>query len=297
MIKSSVTIALVPEIKQGPWIFWHDLKASIQKAADLKFDAVELFTSSAQAVDTSELKAYLAAQSMGISAVGTGAGKVIHGLTLTDPDPEIRQKAVQFIADMMRFGAQFEAPAIIGSMQGNAGLDRAVSLRDLADSLKELGALAISLGVDLIYEPLNRYETNLFNRLEDAAAFLEAEEIAGVGLLADFFHMNIEEEDLAASIRKNAPASCATGTESGTAVEVEAGSTLASSASSAFFDFFLSALFFGSLVGAVCAGGLITGSPISALMKAAIASKACESGVLSVFSAALGCSVAASSSL
>ena len=204
MIKSSVTIALVPEIKQGPWIFWHDLKASIQKAADLKFDAVELFTSSAQAVDTSELKAYLAAQSMGISAVGTGAGKVIHGLTLTDADPEIRQKAVQFIADMMRFGAQFEAPAIIGSMQGNAGLDRAVSLRDLADSLKELGALAISLGVELIYEPLNRYETNLFNRLEDAAAFLEAEEIAGVGLLADFFHMNIEEEDLAASIRKNA---------------------------------------------------------------------------------------------
>ena len=53
MIKSSVTIALVPEIKQGPWIYWHDLKASIQKEADLKFDAVELFTSSAQAVDTS----------------------------------------------------------------------------------------------------------------------------------------------------------------------------------------------------------------------------------------------------
>ena len=199
-----MTIALVPEIKQGPWIYWHDLTAGIQKAADLGFDAVELFTASAQAVDASELKACLAAHSMHISAVGTGAGKVFHGLTLTDADPEIRQKAVQFIADMMRFGAQFEAPAIIGSMQGNAGMDRAASLRDLAASLKELGALAISLGMELIYEPLNRYETNLFNRLEDAAAFLEAEEITGVGLLADLFHMNIEEEDLAASIRKNA---------------------------------------------------------------------------------------------
>ena len=58
--------------------------------------------------------------------------------------------------------------------------------------------------MELIYEPLNRYETNLFNRLEDAAAFLEAEKITGIGLLADLFHMNIEEEDLAASIRKNA---------------------------------------------------------------------------------------------
>ena len=204
MIKSSVTVALVPEIKQGPWIYWHDLKAAIQKAAELKFDAVELFTPSAQAVDASELKAYLAAQSMRISAVGTGAGKVIHGLTLTDPDPEIRQKAVHFIADMMHFGALFEAPAIIGSMQGNAGLDRAVSLRNLAASLKELGTLAESLGLELIYEPLNRYETNLFNRLEDAVAFLEDEKITGVGLLADLFHMNIEEENLAASIRKNA---------------------------------------------------------------------------------------------
>ena len=87
MIKSSVTIALVPEIKQGPWIYWHDLTAAIQKAAEFGFDAVELFTASAQAVDASELKDCLAAHSMRISAVGTGAGKIIHGLTLTDANP------------------------------------------------------------------------------------------------------------------------------------------------------------------------------------------------------------------
>jgi sugar phosphate isomerase/epimerase len=105
---------------------------------------------------------------------------------------------------MMRFGAQFQAPAIIGSMQGNAGSDRELSLGYLADALRELGSLALSLGVDLIYEPLNRYETNLFNRLEDAAQFLEKEGITGVGLLADLFHMNIEEHDMADSIRRNA---------------------------------------------------------------------------------------------
>ena len=204
MIKSSVTIALVPEIKQGPWIYWHDLATSIQKAAALGFDGVELFTASAEAVDVAELKGYLEAYSLGLSAVGTGAGKVIHGLTLTDADATIRRNSVDFIADMMRFGAQFQAPAIIGSMQGNAGSDRELSLGYLADALRELGSLALSLGVDLIYEPLNRYETNLFNRLEDAAQFLEKEGITGVGLLADLFHMNIEERDMADSIRRTA---------------------------------------------------------------------------------------------
>ena len=44
MIKSCVTIALVPQIKTGPWIFWENLEESIAKAADLGFDGVELFT-------------------------------------------------------------------------------------------------------------------------------------------------------------------------------------------------------------------------------------------------------------
>ena len=41
MIKSAVTIALVPQIKTGPWIFWDNLEESIRKAADLGFDQMD----------------------------------------------------------------------------------------------------------------------------------------------------------------------------------------------------------------------------------------------------------------
>jgi hypothetical protein len=57
MIKSAVTIALVPQIKTGPWIFWEDLEQSMQKAAALGFDGIELFTDSAYAVDPIQLSA------------------------------------------------------------------------------------------------------------------------------------------------------------------------------------------------------------------------------------------------
>ncbi|MFV8226996.1 TIM barrel protein, partial [Christiangramia aquimixticola] len=73
----------------------------------------------------------------------------------------------------------------------------------LAEGLEVLGKHAASLGVTLIYEPLNRYETNLFNTLEAGSGFLERNEFSHVKLLADLFHMNIEEDNLTESIRKS----------------------------------------------------------------------------------------------
>ncbi|CCH53068.1 xylose isomerase domain protein TIM barrel [Fibrisoma limi BUZ 3] len=202
-IKSCVTIALVPPIRTGPWIYWDDLDASMRKAAALGFDAVELFTASADAIAAKHLTALSRQHNLAIAAVGTGAGKVMHGLTLTDPDPAVRAKAVQFIQHMIAFGGQVQAPAIIGSMQGNAtpGVSREQALDWLADGLNVLGDYAEREGVPLIYEPLNRYETNLINRLEDGVELLSTLTTRNVRLLADLFHMNIEETSLQDSIR------------------------------------------------------------------------------------------------
>ena len=66
-----------------------------------------------------------------------------------------------------------------------------------------LGNRAREQGVKLIYEPLNRYETNMFNQLGAGADFLETLDSINVMLLADLFHMNIEEESIAGAIRAN----------------------------------------------------------------------------------------------
>ncbi|MHC4585785.1 MAG: TIM barrel protein [Planctomycetota bacterium] len=205
MIKSCATITLVPEIKTGPWIYWESPDISIPKAAKLGFDAVELFTASADAVNPEELEQLCAANEIKIAAVGTGAGRVLNGWTLTSPDENIRQKGVAFISEMVTFGARFGAPAIIGSMQGNVepGIERPQALAWLAKGLNELGSRAQEQGVRLIYEPLNRYETNMFNQLGTGADFLETLDIGNVVLLADLFHMNIEEESIAGAIRES----------------------------------------------------------------------------------------------
>ena len=79
--------------------------------------------------------------------------------------------------------------------------DRAV----LLDALGALGARAEALGVGIWLEPLNRYEDHMVNTLAQGAALCRAAGSPAVRPMADLFHMNIEEADLAASLRAAGP--------------------------------------------------------------------------------------------
>ena len=202
-IKSAVTISLVKEAEGGPFVFWHDLAAACAKAAELGYDAVEVFAPNADAIPVDELRQLTHQHNLKGAAVGTGGGWVIHKWHLCQPDAASRDNAKGFIRSIIDAGAQLGAPAIIGSMQGRfeGEVGREQALDYLRSALNELGEHAKAAGVPLIYEPLNRYESNLLNRAEDAVTFLETLDTDNVKILADLFHMNIEEASIADALR------------------------------------------------------------------------------------------------
>ncbi|MFG2011169.1 TIM barrel protein [Micromonospora sp. NPDC048868] len=75
----------------------------------------------------------------------------------------------------------------------------------LVDALGELGEHARAEGVTLFLEPLNRYEDHMVNRLADAVALCAAVGLPTVRVVADTFHMNIEEDDVHRALRAAAP--------------------------------------------------------------------------------------------
>ena len=203
MIRSAVTISLVPEMRGGPFVFWDDLAASCERAAALGFDAVELFFPEARMINVAEVQAQLTKHNLSVAALGSGAGWVKHKLRLTDPDARVRQRAIEYIIRFIDLAAEFRAPVIVGSMQGRweGGVSRQQVLSWLADALNELGEASARHGVPVLYEFLNRYETNLFNTAEDSVAFLRMFHTQNVKLLCDLFHMNIEERDIPSALR------------------------------------------------------------------------------------------------
>jgi len=206
-MKSAITISLVPESKGGPFVFWDGLADGFARAAKLGFDAVDIFPSSAEDLDAREIKKLCQQHNLRVAAIGTGAGWVKHKLRLTDPDATVRRKAQQFIGAIVDFAGSFGAPAILGSMQGRweGNISREQALAWLAEALEQLGPRAHAHGVPFLYEFLNRYETNLFNRVADSLEFLNTLRTQNVKLLCDLFHMNIEEADVAAALRLAGP--------------------------------------------------------------------------------------------
>lgn len=202
-MKCAVTVSLVPEAKGGPFVYWDDLPTAFAKAAKLKFDAIEIFPPSTDAVPQDLIKSLMNQHNLKVASMGTGGGWVKHKLSLTSNDDQIRNSAREFVRSIITAAGAVGAPTVIGSMQGRwgDGVDREAAMLRLIDALSDLGKYAERFGVPLFYEPLNRYETNMCCTLADGVALLEKLSTTNVKLLADLYHMNIEEADLAVSIR------------------------------------------------------------------------------------------------
>jgi sugar phosphate isomerase/epimerase len=193
-----VTISLLPQAKGGPFIFWDDLRASAEKAAALGFPAIEVFAPDAASIPATLLEPILKQLNLRLAALGTGGGWVRHRLTLTSADSTIRQKALAFIHRMIDAAEPFNSSVIVGSMQGRHDntVNKDQALNWLAEGLRAAADYAAPKKVPILYEPLNRYETNLLNRLDDVLPFIRSLKSPGVKILADLFHMNIEESSL-----------------------------------------------------------------------------------------------------
>jgi sugar phosphate isomerase/epimerase len=201
-MKSCVTVSLLPEARGGPFVLWDDLTNACETASRLGFDAIEVFAPGPEAIDVPALRKLLAKHRLDLAAFGTGGGWIRHKLTLTSASPEIRQRGIEFISGIINLASQFGAAVIVGSMQGrfDAELSRTDALNHLGAALTKLADIAAARKVTILYEHLNRYETNLLNRIEDVLPFIEPFG-AHVKILADLFHMSIEEANIADAIR------------------------------------------------------------------------------------------------
>ena len=201
-MKPAVTVSFVPEARGGPFIFWDDLPAACQKAASLGYAAIEIFPPAPSALDATELLALLRDNRLSLATLGTGGGWLRQKLTLTSANPDVRARALTFIKEMIDAAAPFGATVIVGSMQGRAEgeVSRSDALNYLGEALTKLADHAQRQNVTILYEHLNRYETNLLNRIEEVVPFVKPFN-GRVKILADLFHMSIEEASIPDAIR------------------------------------------------------------------------------------------------
>ncbi len=175
---------------------------NLAKIAALGYQGVELAVRDPQLVDVEALDALVKKYNLKVPAIGTGQAWGEEGLSFTDPDPAVRQAAIERINSHIPLAARFGAVIIIGLIRGiiKPGVDQHQAEEWLVEALAACSRAAAPDGVQLALEPINRYETTLINDAAQGMDLIDRVGAANFGLLLDTFHMNIEEPQIEESI-------------------------------------------------------------------------------------------------
>jgi 5-keto-L-gluconate epimerase len=178
---------------------WQD---AVRTAAALGYDGVELAVRDASRLDPAIVSSIAREAGISVSAIGTGQAYLADGLSLVHPDDDIRARASARVAAAIQMAATFGAAVIVGLLRGRISGDRTVTDRRLIESMRTVLPIAEQLKVPLLFEPINRYETDYLPTVEAVLEVIQKTGSPLLGVLADTFHMNIEEVSIEESLRR-----------------------------------------------------------------------------------------------
>jgi 5-keto-L-gluconate epimerase len=203
LIKLSVAIAAKNALPSA-FVVFRGFGESIFKAADLGYNGIELALKSADEINPDHLNSILEKTGMEVSCISTGQVFAETGLMFTDTDPAKRKKLIGIFREMIDLASDFGQIVNIGRVRGRIekdGYEKSESR--FIDMSRELCAYAAPKGVKLVLEPVNRYEINFINNVEEGVELMKKVDRLNMKLMPDVFHMNIEDVSIGKVLEKH----------------------------------------------------------------------------------------------
>jgi sugar phosphate isomerase/epimerase len=200
MIRLSVAIADTHAL-EAAFVVWRGFEASFSKAKAAGYDGVELALRRAGEISLARLDRLLSENGLTVSAVSTGQVFADGGLCLTDENPERRGEALAVLQDLADFAGDYGKTLNLGRVRGSIASEKSEAY--FCEAAARLCEQAQKRGVTVILEPVNRYEINFINNLDEGAQLLRKLKIPNFKLMPDLFHMNIEDDRIGDSLRRS----------------------------------------------------------------------------------------------
>lgn len=177
----------------------------IDKIKEYGFDIIEVCVEDPTTIDTAAIRQRL--EKAGIAA--TVCGAFGPDRDLSSDDAPVRENGIAYLKRCADIAAELGADIVVGPMYSAVGRtrmaepsERAAQRTLAAESIRGAADHAARMNVRLAIEPLNRFETDLINTVDQGLVLVDEIGRANVGLLLDTFHMNIEEKDIPAALRR-----------------------------------------------------------------------------------------------
>jgi len=177
----------------------------LTKVKNMGYDIIEIAVEDTRIIDWKLIKD--TARDLDLKITISGAFGPERDISSTDP--AFRETGKQYIIDCIRIAEQMGSPVFGGPVYSAVGKTRIVSEEQkkqerawCVDILKQVSQIAGDCGVTLGLEPLNRFETDMVNTVDQALSILDEVGSPHLKIVLDTFHSNIEEKDIPATIRK-----------------------------------------------------------------------------------------------
>ncbi len=195
-MKLSIVYALVPRTKFRAAIV-APLESVLKLASEEGVNGIEFNIPNPFEVNVTELERKLSDYNLELSALSTGLSYLEYGYSLTHPNEELRKKSIEFFVKYCEIAHRLSKynRVVIGLARGRSeGRSREEVLNILRKSIEEILKRTESYGTTLLVEPINHYETDILNKLDETIEFIKSIGSPRVKLLLDTYHSTIEEK-------------------------------------------------------------------------------------------------------
>jgi len=202
-MKLSIVIADTHALASA-FVVFRGFETCIPKAAALGFQGVELALKRADEINPAWLQRLLTDNGVEVSCISTGQVYADGGLMLTQSDSSKRKEIISIFKDLIDLAEYFGRQINIGRVRGVVGNRCIKEVEDLfIEVTRELCTYAQPKNVNLLIEPVNRYETDFINSVEEAVIMIEKISMPNLFVMPDIFHMNIEDRSIAGELTKH----------------------------------------------------------------------------------------------
>ncbi len=173
------------------------------KIAKLGFDVVEIAVEDPALINTKAVKEALKKYNLKANICGAfGPSR-----DLTHEDPAVHENCLSYIEACLKICEEVECGFFGGPMYSAVGKARMISTEQrkiewdrAVFNLRKVCAMAASRGLQIALEPLNRFESDMINTVEDVKRLIKDINHPAAKIMLDGFHMNIDEKSIEEAI-------------------------------------------------------------------------------------------------
>ncbi len=177
------------------------IEDSVDRLLRCGYDAIEL-PGEPDEYSSDRIRTAIRRSGLRVSAI---CGRYRGSRDLSASDPDVRRQTVNYGKATIDLGSAYGAGVVVVAATRAFRVKAETSAEDewdwAAEGIREIGEYGLRRGVRVAIEPWNRYETYMLNTVADALKMSKQVDLSNVGVLADTFHMAIEEADLASALR------------------------------------------------------------------------------------------------